>query len=144
MTAPRSTKEEKQYRTYRKNEGDAECPFCSIQKGHPQFVRQTAHLKIIRNRTPYSLWDGQAVTDHLMIVPKEHVNSLANLDDTAAIEFTRLLGEYEPHGYNIYARSVDSKNRSVVHQHTHLLKLDGKQKRFLLMIKLRHYLRMSW
>ena len=143
MTAPRSTKEEHWYRKHRKREVNDGCPFCAIEKGHPQYVRETAHLKVIRNRTPYSLWDSQGVVDHLMIVPKKHTNKLGSLGSAAALEFIKLVDEYESKGYNLYARSVDSSNRSVVHQHTHLIKLDGKEKSFLFMVKKPWYFRLS-
>ena len=143
MTASRSTKEERSYKRFRKNDAHTDCPFCVITKGHSQYVRETKHLKVIRNRTPYSLWDSQGVIDHLMIVPKQHTNKLGSLGDAAAVEFISLIDEYESSGYNMYARSVDSSNRSVVHQHTHLMKLDGREKTFLFMLKKPWYFRLS-
>jgi len=143
MTATRSTKEEKRYQNYRKSEVNTDCPFCTIDAGHPQYVRETTYLKVIRNRTPYSLWDSQGVVEHLMVVPKQHTGTLADLSNEAAVEFVQLISEYETNGYNVYARSVDSKNRSIAHQHTHLIKLDGKEKSLLLMIKKFLYIRLS-
>lgn len=141
MTAPRSTKEERSYQKQRKQDVADGCPFCAIAVGHPQYVRETAHLKVIRNRTPYSLWDSQGVVEHLMIVPKQHTNKLGSLGAQAAVEYIALVDEYESKGYNLYARSVTSTNRSVVHQHTHLIKLDGKERSFLLMMKKPWYVR---
>ncbi|HWT40166.1 MAG TPA: hypothetical protein VN081_02745 [Dongiaceae bacterium] len=143
MTAPRSTKEERSYQKQRKQEVSDTCPFCTINAGHPQYVHETAHLKVIRNRTPYSLWDSQGVVEHLMIVPKQHTSKLGDLGEKAALEYIKLVDRYESAGYNLYARSVDSTNRSVAHQHTHLIKLDGKERTFLLMMKKPWYVRIT-
>lgn len=114
-----------------------------MNEGHPQFVRQTKHLKVVRNRTPYSLWDDQTVLDHLMIVPLVHAAKLGDLNDEAASEFIGLMREYEAEGYCMYARALNSSVRSVVHQHTHLMKLDGKKRNFLLMLRKPWYFRAS-
>ncbi len=114
-----------------------------MQPGHPQFVRETKHLKVVRNRTPYSIWDSQGVLDHLMIVPKQHTDKLGHLNDEAASEFVKLIDEYEEDGYSFYARALNSTVRSVVHQHTHLIKLDGKKRNFLLMVRKPWYFRLS-
>jgi diadenosine tetraphosphate (Ap4A) HIT family hydrolase len=143
MTAPRSTKEEFVYRRHLKADKTKDCPFCEMQPGHPQFVRETNHLKVVRNRVPYSLWDNQKVLEHLMVVPKKHTDKLGDLGDAAAVEFIKLIDEYESTGYNIYARAVDSSNRSVKHQHTHLMKLAGKEVNFLFMMRKPWYFRLS-
>lgn len=144
MTASRSIKEENQYRRFRRTHAGEKCPFCSIDQGHVQYVEETNHLNVIRNLMPYSIWDGQGVLDHLMITPKVHTDSLKGMDADTALEYTNLLGSYESQGYNIYARTRGSNIKSVTHQHTHLLKLDGDNKRFLLVLRKPFYLRLSW
>jgi diadenosine tetraphosphate (Ap4A) HIT family hydrolase len=143
MTVPRSTKEEYFYKRHLKADKIKGCPFCEMEPGHKQFVRQTKFLKVVRNRVPYSLWDNQQVLEHLMIVPKKHTDKLGELGDAAAIEFIKLIDEYESAGYNIYARAVNSSNRSVKHQHTHLMKLAGKEVNFLFMLRKPWYFRLS-
>lgn len=144
MTAPRSTKQEHIYRKHRSDDArSGDCPFCSMHAAHPQFVRETQYFKVVRNRTAYSLWDNQSVTEHLMLVPKQHTSKLAELSDKAATEYTRLVGQYEMDGYNIYTRAIKSANRSVPHHHTHLLKLNGKVISFLFMIAKPWYVRLS-
>lgn len=143
MTAQRSTKEARHYGKKRRNDENAACPFCAINTGHPQYVSETKHLKVIRNRTPYSLWDSQGVLDHLMIVPKTHTGKLGDLGTEAAQEFIEVIDRYEENGYAFYGRAPGSAVRSVVHQHTHLLKLDGKKRTFLLMVRKPWYIRMS-
>lgn len=143
MTAQRSTKEEHSYKKQRRSDQVIGCPFCAITKGSPQYVSETAHLQVIRNGMPYSIWDSRGVTDHLMIIPKTHTQKLGDLGPEAAVEFIKLIDKYESAGYNLYARSVGSSNRSVAHQHTHLIKLVGREKKFLLMMKKPWYFRIS-
>lgn len=144
MTAQRSTKEEHLYRKKRTDDkGREDCDFCAMTEGHPQHVRETAHLRVIRNRTPYSLWDDQRVLDHLMVIPTRHTAKLGDFDSNEARELISLIDEYEEQGYCLYARALHSKVRSVVHQHTHLMKLDGKKRNFLLMARKPWYFRIS-
>ena len=77
-----------------------------------------------------------------MVVPKKHIDRLSKLPKAAMAEYTKILGNYEDRGYNIYARSPGSKTKSVIHQHTHLIKLSGRKAKFLLMAK-KPYIRIS-
>lgn len=77
-----------------------------------------------------------------MIVPKQHTDRLSELPKNAMAEYTELLGNYENQGYNIYTRSPGSKIKSVIHQHTHLIKLNGRRIKFLLMTK-KPYIRIA-
>lgn len=146
MTASRSTRQEHEYQRLLAIDRDdkaKECPFCKMKERHPQFVRQERYFKVIRNRTPYSLWDEQVVLDHLMIVPIKHTAKVSDLGGEAAEEYVRLLGEYDERGYCMFARALNASVRSVVHQHTHLMKLDGKKRRFLFMVRKPWYFRLS-
>jgi len=143
MTATRSTKEEYQYRKQRRTEENKACPFCNIKEHDPQFVEETGFLKVIRNRVPYSIWDGQGVVDHLMIVPKVHTDKLGSLGTDAAIDYIDIVTRYESKGYNLYARAPSSNVKSVFHQHTHLIRLDDKERRFLVLLRKPFYIRLS-
>jgi diadenosine tetraphosphate (Ap4A) HIT family hydrolase len=137
--ATRSPKEEKVYKAHRKNEhSKTSCIFCDIGPGHMQLVRETKSFKIVRNIFPYSHWDGQDVVDHLMIVPKLHTDTLSDLQSHEAIEYVELMSSYESQGYNVYARAPQSNRKTVVHQHTHLIKLNGKNRKFLLYLEKPH------
>lgn len=143
MTATRSRKEELQYKKYRKTlPEDDYCGFCHIKKGDEQFIKSTRNFKIIRNIFGYSMWDSQKVEDHLMVVPLKHIDSLSGLSDKAALEFAKLIFSYEEKGYNVYARAPGSKLKSVIHQHTHLIKPKGKQKKLVLYVR-KPYIRAS-
>ena len=143
MTAARSTREEHRYRGIRRKAGEQDCPFCTITEGDEQFVGEQAGLKVIRNIYPYSLWDGQGVVDHLLIVPTHHTDTLGDLSPETAVEFMKLINQYEAEGYNLYARAPASTMKSIVHQHTHLIKLDGKHRKVVFSLQRPFYLRVS-
>ncbi|HSX23688.1 MAG TPA: HIT domain-containing protein [Candidatus Saccharimonadales bacterium] len=137
MTAPRNRK---QVKAYDKHLAEVEppskgCSFCAINKGSPQFVTETKSFKVIRNIFPYSLWDSQPVKDHLMLIPKRHTDTLADLTPAAAQEFVKLLSSYESKGYSVYARAPGSVIKTVLHQHTHLIKHGDKVIKGLLYLR---------
>jgi len=129
----RSRKEQVTYERHLKKSDRTVCAFCLINKKSPQFIEDTEHFKVIRNIFAYSIWDGQYVADHLMIVPKVHTDTLANMSASQKIEYFDLLEKYEGLHYSIYARAPSSVMKSIVHQHTHLIKPGGKLKRFILL-----------
>lgn len=143
MTASRSTKEAIRYWKQRHTEEGRDCPFCDVQPNEDRYVEESSTLTVIRNRFPYSIWDGQGVIDHLMITPKIHTNSLNDLSDEGAREFIRLVNKYEADGYNVYARAPASTAKSIYHQHTHLIKVDGKTRRLMFVLQRPFYFRIS-
>lgn len=142
MTATRSTKEEKQYRSYRKNAPHS-CPFCDISPSSPSFIEETANFVVINNTFPYSMWDGQSVVEHLMVVPKVHTNTLRNLTAAQSKEYLDILRQYEEYGYNVYTRSQQSVTRSIVHHHTHFIKTNNQERSLLILLRRPFYLRGS-
>lgn len=141
MTAIRSRKEDLKYKKYLKSKNKDECVFCPIKRGDDQLKEQLKFFKVIRNIFAYSVWDSQNVEDHLMIVPNEHTDSFSKMTNEQKIEYFDLLNKYEKLGYNIYLRAPNSTIKSIVHQHTHLIKTGGDLKRFVLFIR-RPYLRL--
>lgn len=131
----RSSKQERLYRKHQKHVDAGTCSFCVIDEGHDQFVRGTKSFKIIRNKFPYTFWDGQDVVEHLMIVPRVHSATFSFTDDKQKIEYVDLLTHYDKLGYNIYARAPQSVMKSIPHQHTHLIKPNGPVRRFVLAIR---------
>ncbi len=134
--ATRSRKEEKNYKKYRETDSfKGVCTFCNISPDEDQFVKETKSFQVIKNIFSYSQWDGQGVVDHLLIVPKKHTVSLGDLTAPEAVEFIELIGSYEKLGYDFSARAPKSNRKTVQHQHTHLIKLDRKTKKFLFYLK---------
>ncbi len=140
MTVYRTRKQIKQYDRHRKyiEPSDKGCAFCNINIASPQLVRLTENFKIIRNIFPYSLWDSQPVEDHLLLVPKRHTDTLAAVSPLGAQEFVRLISGYEAAGYNIYARAPGSDMKTIIHQHTHLIKLQSHKIRGLIYLHKPH------
>lgn len=131
----RSRKENKVYRTHIKNvHKKTKCIFCDLKEGDAQFIKETKSFKIVKNAFPYSFWDNQTVIDHIMILPKKHVDSISSFTAQESIEFVDILSSYELQGYNIWARSPKSILKSVIHQHTHLIKPGNKRWKFLFYI----------
>jgi diadenosine tetraphosphate (Ap4A) HIT family hydrolase len=136
MTASRSRKQESEYRAYRKKrKPNEDCQFCSISSSSNVLIETTEHFRVIKNRFPYSMWDGHKVIDHLLVIPKKHTDTLNDLTDAEAGEYMRLISAYENDGYSVYARAPGSKTKSIVHQHTHLLKASPKTIRGVLFLQ---------
>lgn len=140
MTAVRSPKKNKEYKKFQKTPQFSDCAFCDLKNSGTILVRETKYFHIVQNRFPYSLWDDQRVTEHLMITPKDHVLGLGELSAAAKSEYIDLLEEYEKKGYNTFTRAPRSHSRTVAHYHTHLLQLDGNIIRVLVHLK-KPYLR---
>ena len=143
MTALRSHKEEKRYIALRKVTTDG-CPFCNLTPKNPTFIEETPNFVVVSNNFPYSLWEGQGVVEHLMVVPKKHITSLKALSIAESKEYLDILTKYEESDYNIYTRSQNSVTRTVSHHHTHFIKLDHKKRTFLFMLKWPSYIRASF
>lgn len=143
MTATRSRKEVKTYNKHMKSvPKSSSCVFCAIDGNTDQLVAETKYFKIVRNIFGYSLWDSQKVADHLMVVPKQHTDSLNKLSKEAAVEFVSILGEYESKQYNVYARAPASIMKTVIHQHTHLIKPSGKPRKLVFLWR-KPYIRLT-
>lgn len=101
-------------------------PFCNKENLQP-IIDENETMAVTPNRVKYDLFEGRRVIDHLMIIPKRHVETLSEFTARELQDFGELAGKYEAQGYNIYARAVGSVNRSVKHQHTHLIKCDDQR-----------------
>jgi diadenosine tetraphosphate (Ap4A) HIT family hydrolase len=135
----RSKKEEIRYAKHRKEiHTKTECIFCDYKSSDTGFISETKSFKILENLFPYSQWDGQGVLDHVMIIPKKHTDTLSDLSAPEAVEFVDLIGSYESKGYSIYSRAPSSTRKTVVHQHTHLIKLDNNTKKLIFYSKKPH------
>ena len=104
------------------------CAFCTGLQDEA-VIEETNYHFLVPNRVSYDVWELRAVTEHLLIIPKRHVTSLTSLDDQEKLDHMNLVSKYEAKGYNVYARGVGSLQRSVAHQHTHLIKTVKKQAR---------------
>ena len=135
MIGPRSRKQSKQYGLYLRRADPKVCAFCGVKPEDARFVEQTANFQVIKNDFPYSLWDAQGVTSHLMVIPIRHTDNLGKMTNQEKVEYVDILEKYEDRGYSIYARAPSSAVKTIFHQHTHLIKTDGFIKSFFFMIK---------
>ncbi len=117
----RSMEMQEVYDRHMNTRGDA-CDFCNIDK--QTVLSQKALFWVINNLFPYALWDDIPVADHLLMVPKQHIEAIGEFNDDERKEFFELVDEYEQDGYSIYARAPRNQAKSVIHQHTHLIKID--------------------
>lgn len=138
MKGFRTRKNQAAYDKYRANlPVDIPCIFCSLDESDSQFISQSQHFKVVQNRFPYDIWDGHKVAEHIMIVPKQHTDTLKDLSFLESKEYVEMISNYEFEGYNIYARTPGSNAKSIIHQHTHLIKFVPKTpaKTFMLRTK---------
>lgn len=100
------------------------CAFCDASHRGPT-VAESPYFLIIKNIFPYDVWEGHAVIEHLLLIPKSHSRTLGALHKEELQDFSQQLGYYDMLGYNIYARGHGSSQKSIAnHQHTHLIKID--------------------
>jgi diadenosine tetraphosphate (Ap4A) HIT family hydrolase len=130
----RSTK--KVYASYPR---PSRCSFCDPAE-RARALKETEYAFVVPNCTFYDHWETRTVEDHLMVIPKQHVESFLELSDAAKIDIMTLIGEYESTEYNVYARAASNQTRSVAHQHTHLIRTGAKAGRGLLYLKKPYFL----
>ena len=141
-TLLRRRKTEGVYNRYSKTLGN-KCQFCEFNLDVDQVIAESSHFWIVENIFGYDLWDSSEVESHLMLVPKRHIVALTELNAAEQKDFFRQLKPYEESHYSIYARAPANKRKSVVHQHTHLIKIDNKVKKLVFYLKKPHILLMK-
>ena len=110
---------------YKRRQKTSGCPFCGTET-IANAVFEDANIYAVPNLTKYDLWELHDVTDHLLVIPKRHVTSLAELSQAERLSIMELCAQYENKGYNVYARGNGFIKRSLEHQHTHLIKATNK------------------
>lgn len=130
--------------TYKKhNNSDKQittCTFCREIEKADKILHEGKTMFVLPNRVSYDVFEGRHVTDHIMVIPKRHIDSINDFTSEEASEFVQLIGWYESEGYNVYARGRGNISRSVQHQHTHLIKTDDKPTKALLFVKKPYFL----
>lgn len=119
---------------YISRNADGGCALCALHQF--EILEESNHTAIVKNNYPYDVWEGMDVIEHLMILPKEHAAALSDVSPATLQNIIQLIVKYESLGYNVYARTRESKLRSISHhQHTHLLKVAGKPAKALLYVQ---------
>lgn len=117
-----------------------ECTFCTDETLPGRVIEDSETMYIIPNRTQYDMFEGLRVHDHLMIIPKRHVETIDDLTKEEKLAMVDVVGKYESQGYSVYARGVGSISRSVKHQHTHLIKLRNIRPKFIFFVRRPYFL----
>jgi len=109
------------------------CTFCTGLSVN--IIAESETMVVVPNRVSYDVFEGRRVLEHLMIIPKRHVESIHHFTKQEKMDMVDFAGEYEAIGYNVYARGAGSVTRSVNHQHTHLIKLDNKKRKLIFYLR---------
>lgn len=132
----RSRETTKAYKKELKNQKQTANPVCVFCDPEPERIIETGQtMYVLRNKYPYQYWEHVNVTDHLMVVPKRHIESIGDLTNDEKVEAMDLFSKYESAGYNVYGRAKENHMKTMPHQHTHLIKIKGKHAKIALFIK---------
>ena len=118
----RTDEDSNRYREYLKKQ--IGCVFCQIPDSIyiKNVTEENESFWILKNEFPYAVYDGGKVVDHLMIVPKKHIEGISNLTEHEQKGLIELLIKYELLGYSFMARCPNDNGKTIAHQHTHLIK----------------------
>lgn len=123
MASGRNRKENKVYNKYRRTDDFRNnCVFCEFTDKHEQVIKEYGLFFVSKNIFPYSYHDDQDVQEHLLIVPKRHIDAVGKFNNEEKLGLVEIIGEYEKAGYNFLGRAPQSPIKSIPHQHTHLIK----------------------
>jgi len=136
----RTRKNHRVYANHTKKARGGPCEFCNFSVEQDQVLETSKNFWVVKNIFPYDIWDTAGVKNHLMIVPKRHVDSIAHFTPAERQDYMSNLAKYESKGFSIYARAATNKIKSVAHQHTHLIETDNHIKRYLFFISKPHML----
>jgi len=103
--------------------GSAACPFCKIARGEikADVVLQTPTAIAIRDINPQA-------PDHVLVIPSEHISSLAEVHDAALLGELLVLAHQvarkvmiDHGGYRVVINIGDHGGQTVPHLHLHVL-----------------------
>jgi diadenosine tetraphosphate (Ap4A) HIT family hydrolase len=115
------------------------CAFCDIST-ISNAIYEDKFVYIVPNLTQYDLWELHDVEDHLLLIPKRHILTLAELSDKERLAVIGQAALYETKGCGVYARGVGFIKRSMKHQHTHLIKISNKKPKIAVFLQSPYYL----
>ncbi|KKR81087.1 MAG: hypothetical protein UU73_C0003G0040 [Candidatus Daviesbacteria bacterium GW2011_GWA1_41_61] len=118
----RTKKSEDRYQQYRKTE--SRCPFCTLSG--ERIIEETKSFYLIKNIYGYDIWDRRKVKIHLLLISKNHIAALQEIEKDMVQEYTDILKKYSERGFDIFTRATVSLTKSQPHFHTHLIKTTGR------------------
>ena len=139
--ATRSRAMQRKYNEYLNATKEVACVFCVIRDEQPEtIIEENGHTLVVENRFGYMLWDGCEVIEHLMIIPKAHRDEQDSFTEDEMGEWLAESRRYEKKGYSLYTRSQDNVTRSIMHHHTHFIRLGKRRKKYLFYVRKPHIL----
>ena len=87
---------------------DTPCEFCILKRDDGQVLGDAGTFWLVNNIFPYTIWDNFYVDEHLMLVPKRHVDSIGKLSSDELETYGTLLAQYEEAGYSVYGRAASN------------------------------------
>lgn len=116
----RTPEEQERYKKYLESIPEKECVFCT--KRNLDVVFEGIDFYIAKNQFPYTWFDGYEVIDHHLIIPNSHDEYI--FQTYMSPQYLNMLRAYSNEGVIIFTRGKDSKNKTIKHVHTHLIKLN--------------------
>lgn len=101
------------------------CSFCIIGQSESinEILEENRYFWVIKNAFPYAVWDGRKVIEHLLIVPKQHIVSFSEMTNKQRKSMVKIINKYDQLEYSFMERCASNKEKSMPHQHTHLIKV---------------------
>lgn len=119
--SPRTPKNESEYNKWLAENKGNPCAFCNLP--NRQIIKVYDSFVVAKNRFPYENFFGNKVTNHIMIVPKRHVEQFLELSKKEIVEYIKIISEYDKKGYSSHTKSIFDPGRSIKHFHTHLFEM---------------------
>lgn len=114
------------------------CVFCTIHSRPEEIVATFTFFYVAIAIAKYDMWDNLGVEEHLMIIPKRHLIGVDEFNPEESQQFFSIISEYEKEGFSLYQRAPTNMGKSVMHQHSHLLRLDNNPKKFVIYLNNPH------
>ncbi len=108
------------------------CDFCDFKDNTERDIKHHTYFWVTDVMAQYDLWDNHGVKDQRMIVPKRHVEHIGEFSPEEALEYHAIVSQYDLLGYSLYQRAPVNNSRTIIHQHSHLISLADRQKKFVI------------
>lgn len=124
----------KAYKKYRRKHQNSpkNYNFYERVKNEKGVIEDLDFFIVAKNIFGYQIWDGFEVQEHLLVIPKRFVEGISEFSQQEFEEFQKIIAKYEAKDFSIYARAPKNKSKTVMHQHTHLIKHSSQRLNWLI------------
>jgi len=95
------------------------CPFCSKGIKDQEIIKEGDCFYVIYNKFPYKLYRGKEIKQHLLLIPKDHVEDTKELSIEKHVSLIEEWKKMKP-DETIYRKKGDEE-KSIPHAHIHLI-----------------------